>query len=201
MTCLASWSEPRREGDRPPPVGAVTAKSVSLSAEKEGSRERLEPRRRGGLTFPPARYVMGLRRLRVEALPPMDGELPVLSDPNVVLFVEDDALLHLGIDEAFRAAGLGLIGLLCWREADHLLASRPEGLCALVTDVELGEGLTGWALARRARLVLPSLAIVYASGCGGHDFGAEAVADARFVSKPYAPDYLAQVTRGLLGRG
>lgn len=125
----------------------------------------------------------------------------MLSAPNIVLFVEDDALLHLGIDEAFRAAGLGLIGVLCWREADHLLETQPQDLCALVTDVELGEGLTGWALARRARLALPRLPIVYASGCGGRDFEIEAVADAKFVSKPYAPDYLAQVTCRLMGRG
>lgn len=120
------------------------------------------------------------------------------SVPSVVLFVEDDALLHLGVDDAFCAAGLGPIGVLCWREADHLLASRPQHICALVTDVELGEGLTGWALARRARLVLPRRPVVYASGSGARDFAAEAVADARFISKPYAPDYLAHVTCTLM---
>jgi DNA-binding NtrC family response regulator len=107
-------------------------------------------------------------------------------------------VLHLGVDDAFGAAGLGVLGVLCWREADHLLASRPQDVCALVTDVELGEDLTGWALARRARLVLPRLPVVYASGCGGHDFAAEAVADARFISKAYAPDYLAHVTCALM---
>ena len=124
----------------------------------------------------------------------------MFSVPNMVLFVEDDSLLHLGMDDAFGAAGLGLIGALCWHEAHQLLETRPQALCALVTDVELGEGPTGWALARRARQTLPGLPVVYASGCGGHHFQAEAVAGAKFVNKPYAPGHLALVTRALMSR-
>lgn len=142
--------------------------------------------------------VVGSRPLSGSA-PARSGEIPALSLPGVVLFFEDEALLHLSVEDAFRTAGLGLIGVLCLREADHLLTSRPQALCALVTDMELGEDLTGWALARRARLVLPRLPVIYASGSGGRDFAAEAVTDARFISKPYAPDHLAKVNCALMG--
>jgi DNA-binding NtrC family response regulator len=117
---------------------------------------------------------------------------------NLILFVEDEVLLHLDVESAFETAGFRFAGVLCCRDAEHVLATRPAEICALVTDVDLGGGPDGWEVARRARRAIPHLPVVYASGGGMHDFAAEGVADARFVSKPYAPDHLARVARTLL---
>lgn len=160
-----------------------------LAAWNKGGQRRLTPLS--------VRDGPGPRRLRVEALPP-DGEPAVIPCRNLILFVEDEALLHVGVEREMAAVGFSVAGVLSSDEAAHVLATQREEICALVTDVDLGCGLKGWALARRAREAIPGLPVIYTSGASAHDFEAERVAGARLVTKPYAPEHLAHVVRTIL---
>jgi DNA-binding NtrC family response regulator len=122
----------------------------------------------------------------------------VIRVRNMIVFVEDEALLHLDVEAALVSAGFCVASALCLLEVTEVLATRPQEICALITDVDLGDGFSGWELARRARQAIPGLPVIYASGHGHDDFPAEAVADAKFVGKPYAPDHLVRVACALL---
>ncbi|MGE5500489.1 MAG: response regulator, partial [Ignavibacteriales bacterium] len=58
---------------------------------------------------------------------------------------------------------------------------------ALVTDVNLGRGESGWDVARHGRELVAGLPVVYVSGDSGHDWQARGVPGSILVQKPFAP--------------
>jgi DNA-binding response OmpR family regulator len=67
----------------------------------------------------------------------------------------------------------------------------------VVTDINLGAGVTGFDIARRARLLNRGIKVVYISGQGPHP-EQFAVADAMMVAKPYNPRDLAEQVAAFL---
>jgi FixJ family two-component response regulator len=67
------------------------------------------------------------------------------------------------------------------RVAELVLVSTGTELRALVTDVELGEGMSGLDLAQYARIQFPNLNVVIISGRDPPYLPQ----DARFLMKPY----------------
>jgi DNA-binding response OmpR family regulator len=55
-----------------------------------------------------------------------------------------------------------------------------------VTDVHLGEGATGWAVAKRARELLPDLPVVYMTARGGPEWTSSGVPNSVLILKPFA---------------
>ena len=88
--------------------------------------------------------------------------------PIVVLIVEDEALIQelvrLTLEEAgfaVQTASDGDLAMAMFKEGDAALVR------AVVTDVDLGSKVDGWAVAKRARELSPSIPIVYISGGAG----------------------------------
>jgi DNA-binding response OmpR family regulator len=81
-----------------------------------------------------------------------------------VLLVEDDAILRLTLYEVLLEAGLRVLDASDAEAALAILDSRPAGIMVLVTDLDLGPGRDGLALAAEARCRLPGLRVVYATG-------------------------------------
>jgi DNA-binding NtrC family response regulator len=119
---------------------------------------------------------------------------------NVILFVEDEAMLHVAVEPALADVGFGVAGALSAHEAVQILNARPLEICALVTDVDLGAGLDGWALAKIARGAIADLPVIYASASSEADVAAEQVTGATFVGKPYDAGRLACLVRAILAR-
>jgi DNA-binding response OmpR family regulator len=46
--------------------------------------------------------------------------------------------------------------------------------CAMVTDVNLGAGPDGWAVAKRARELNETLPVIYLTGASGHQWQSKA---------------------------
>ena len=80
-----------------------------------------------------------------------------------VLIIDDDAGLLALIREDLREQGLECECARSDREAYGLLASGPA-FDAVIVDVNLGVGTTGFDVARRARQVTPDIRVVYISG-------------------------------------
>jgi DNA-binding response OmpR family regulator len=76
--------------------------------------------------------------------------------------VEDEWLVRMEIADALSAAGWRVIESGSGEEAIALLP--PESpVHLLVTDIRLGGALSGWDVAERYRLAVPTIAVIYAS--------------------------------------
>jgi DNA-binding NtrC family response regulator len=103
-----------------------------------------------------------------------------------ILFVEDDPIASLSTCDFIRDRGFRVLGADCAIEA-RLILDRRGYLSALVTDIDLGEGDDGFALARQARTAYPHLPVVFISGTAASRHMAEGVVGSVFIDKPYHP--------------
>ena len=111
-----------------------------------------------------------------------------------VLVVEDDPFVRELAVEMLEEEGCRALAAATAEEALGLMFdTRPD---VLFTDIDLGHGLNGVALARAARAMMPELPVIYASG-GRASLGRdEGVAGSAFVPKPYHSDQVCS----LIGR-
>jgi CheY-like chemotaxis protein len=119
--------------------------------------------------------------------------------PERVLVVDDDAGLLALICEDLRGQGLACVSARSDREAYRLLGSEPP-FDAVIVDVNLGVGTTGFDVARRARQVTPEIRVVYISGeANARSWMTFGVPSSDYVSKPFPLDRLACLLRPDLG--
>ena len=107
-------------------------------------------------------------------------------DAQQILFVEDDPITGLSTCGFIRDRGFSVLDADCAAEARQIL-DRHGYLSALVTDVDLGAGEDGFALARQARAAYPHLPVVFISGTASSRHASEGVAGSVFIGKPYHP--------------
>ncbi|MDB5373261.1 MAG: uncharacterized protein JWP04_1903 [Belnapia sp.] len=81
-----------------------------------------------------------------------------------VLLVEDDCVVRLTIGEYFESIGLDVLEAAAAPEALDILRNPARQIDVLVTDLDLGAGDDGLALAAMARREKPGLRVVYATG-------------------------------------
>jgi len=114
-----------------------------------------------------------------------------------VLLAEDDALVREALAETLTDAGLVVAAAASAEDALHAAEAEPAAPpSVLVTDVDLGPGMDGHALAGACRRRWPAVAVVVISGepdnFRGRDPGPRGV----FLAKPLRP---AQLVRQVLG--
>ena len=111
-----------------------------------------------------------------------------------VLVVDDDPGLVALICEDLHKQGLACVGARSDREAYRLLSSQTFD--AVVVDVNLGVGTTGFDVARRARQVRPQIRVVYMSGeANARSWMSFGVPSSDYVSKPFPLERLAGLLR------
>lgn len=127
--------------------------------------------------------------------------LPASDAPcgMTVLVVEDEPVLLMMLSEAFREIGLTVAEA---GTAEQALAQLTEGQAALpsvlVTDLNLGPGLDGMALAAEVRRRQPGVVVIYATGNASWlagQAGAFRPGDQLFA-KPYDLAKLADAVQG-----
>lgn len=104
----------------------------------------------------------------------------------LLLVVEDEPLILLGIQDALEAGGYTVLAAGNGEEALELLTSRTDEISGLITDIRLGSGPDGWQVARHAREVKPNMAVVYATGDSAHEWASQGVPKSLLMQKPYA---------------
>jgi DNA-binding NtrC family response regulator len=114
------------------------------------------------------------------------GGVRAQVEKGMVLVIEDEPLVRELIEEALNDVGYRAIGIGSGGEAMLLLDHPPEGIDALICDIRLGGGISGWVVARHARTMMPDVGVIYISGDGGLDWEAEAVPGSCFVRKPFS---------------
>jgi len=106
--------------------------------------------------------------------------------PPVLLLVEDQALLLHDVEEALKEAGFEAVALSDGEKALREIERDCSRFSAVVTDVDLGKGPSGWDLARRARELCPTIAVVYMSGASAQHWLARGVPKSVMLQKPFA---------------
>ena len=108
-----------------------------------------------------------------------------------VLLVEDELEVAELARDALTEAGFSVTIALDDRTAYRALERQARSLTAVVTDINLGRGVTGFDIARRARQLNGDIKVVYISGQGPHQDQFK-VDEALTVAKPFQPRELAE---------
>ena len=116
-------------------------------------------------------------------------------DKPVVLIVDDEPLISHMVEMTFADAGFEVRTVMDADEAASQIAETDTRLSALITDIQLGKGPNGWAVAVEARVRLPLLPVVYMTGDSAADWTALGVPKSILVQKPFVgAQVLAAVT-------
>lgn len=111
-----------------------------------------------------------------------------MTDENapLVLYAEDDpAVLDLGV-AALEDGGFRVEAVHTGADAIRELEKPDTTIRALVTDIDLPGGATGWDVAKRARELFPDLAVIYVSGGSSHEWASKGVPGSVMLTKPFA---------------
>ncbi len=114
-----------------------------------------------------------------------------------VLIVDDEPEILEIIQEALQSRGVQVKAALDDQEALALLEQEAREMAVLVTDINLGVGVTGFDLARKAREINPSLKVVYITG-NPEPVKRYGVDGALLIEKPFAPDEFAETVVALV---
>lgn len=116
-----------------------------------------------------------------------------------ILVVDDDERLCDLLTEVLEEGGYEVHCIHNDRGA-YAALSGVLPYAALVVDVNLGPGVTGFDVARFARQMRPTLPVLYVSGEANEaSFRAFGVPGSAFVEKPFAPEELMRRLRHLTG--
>ena len=115
-----------------------------------------------------------------------------------VLLVEDEPEVRKVIVEAFWEAGLTIATAANDAIAYKLLEREARSFSVLVADINLGQGTTGFDVARRARQLNPDIKVIYITGQAAH-FNRFGVTDGEMFPKPFSPVDLADRVQEKLG--
>lgn len=109
-----------------------------------------------------------------------------------VLLVEDEPLIADLVEDALRDEGLEVCVAHSGAEALTQLQTETVSFAALVTDINLGNHIDGFAVAREARRWNPAVKVVYVTGKPSNIYAAED--EALMFPKPFdVVDLAAQV--------
>jgi CheY-like chemotaxis protein len=96
--------------------------------------------------------------------------------------VDDDYVINLELHEFLE--GCGFVVESVYSGITALAALKRHPPWALVTDLDLGKGPNGFAVAHYARAIQPRLPVVFISGAMAGRHAKEGVAGSAFVPKP-----------------
>lgn len=118
------------------------------------------------------------------------------ASPTCLLLVEDDALVRLTVAMMLEDHGFGVVEAATGEEALRLME---QGLDApvMVTDVDLGAGVSGLELADRLRARRPDLVIVFITGRVASLRGRMLGPREAVLPKPFEAGDLAELVRRL----
>ena len=98
-----------------------------------------------------------------------------MSADQSVLFVEDEDLIRELNAEELAEAGFGVVAVESGDDALEAMDNDADPFCALVTDVNLGEGADGWDVGKRARELDDEIPVIYMSGASAREWQTKGV--------------------------
>lgn len=106
--------------------------------------------------------------------------------PLTVLVIEDEPLILIDVETALQEAGFVVIAAVNAAEAFETFDKNRAVIRAVVTDIRLGKGGTGWDIGRRIREAVPTMPLIYMSGDSSGEWASQGVPDSIMIGKPFA---------------
>lgn len=103
-----------------------------------------------------------------------------------LLVAEDEALIRFALEQTLQNSGFNVVAAPSGDAALFLLTDSRVQFAGLITDIRLGAGIDGWALARQARELIPNICVVYVTGDSAADWHAQGVPGSMVLQKPVA---------------
>ena len=129
----------------------------------------------------------------------MAAAIPGSEASRSVLIVEDEPDICELMSDVLDTAGFQACCVASDRDA-YALLSEPRSFAAVIVDINLGVGVTGFDVARFARKQDPRVPVLFVSGQASEkSFRAFGVSGAVFLPKPFAPADLLQRFGDLIG--
>jgi DNA-binding response OmpR family regulator len=120
-------------------------------------------------------------------------------DPATILVIEDEVLVRLAACDYLRHCGYRVIEGSNAEEAQRVFRAG-EPVEVLFSDIDLGPGPDGFALARWVRSEYPDVCILLASGAAWISDETSGLCDGPFLRKPYSYQVLEGHIRRLVDR-
>lgn len=121
-----------------------------------------------------------------------------MIETPALLLIDDEELIHDVVAPALEEAGFEVASAQRAEQALLLFRRRAHEFCAIVTDVDLGPGPSGWDIARLARELVADIPVIYATGGAGHEHLLKGVAGSVVLNKPFLPQDLVRALEALL---
>jgi DNA-binding response OmpR family regulator len=122
----------------------------------------------------------------------------IMPNHQSVLVVEDEDLIRELSAEVLVDAGFDVVVVDDGDAALEALGGSADPFCALYTDVNLGPGPDGWAVARRGRELNNVLPVVYVTAASSHEWKANGVPNSILLAKPCTPDQIVEAVTVVL---
>lgn len=124
-----------------------------------------------------------------------------MSTPVLLLLVEDEKLLQLSLEESLVEAGFTLLTKSDGASAIAELDTDAARFNAVLTDIRLGKGPSGWEVGRHAREIVPDMPVVYMTGDSATEWTSQGVPNSILVEKPFVPAQIITALSTLLNKG
>jgi DNA-binding response OmpR family regulator len=108
------------------------------------------------------------------------------AEGPTILYVEDEPLIQELAIAALEDAGFAVVPVSSGLAAIAAIDEKGADFKALVTDVDLGVGPSGWDVAKHVREKYPTMPIVYVSGGSSSDWPSMGVPGSVILVKPHA---------------
>jgi DNA-binding NtrC family response regulator len=119
------------------------------------------------------------------------------ANAATILVVEDEVLIRLAVCDHLRQVGYRVIEGSNAEEAQRVFRAG-EPIEVLFSDIDLGSGMDGVALAEWVRAEYPAVRILLASGVARGGEPTSGLSDGPFFDKPYSYESLEEHIRRLL---
>ena len=117
------------------------------------------------------------------------------------IVVEDEALISVFIEDALTDGGFEACSVHSGGAALSIFRDGRARCRVLLTDVNLGDGISGWELARQIREITPEFPVVYMTGASARDWKSQSVVGGMLIEKPFTPAQLAIAVSQLVDTG
>ena len=116
-----------------------------------------------------------------------------------VLVVEDEVLIRNFVESALVEAGFDVLAVVR-KEALATLNEQGVAVKAVITDIGIGPGISGWDIANHARELHPQIPVVYLSGPVARDWPNKGVLDSLMLQKPVTSAEVVAAVSDLLNK-
>jgi DNA-binding response OmpR family regulator len=107
-------------------------------------------------------------------------------------------VIQVLVEDALTDGGFAVDIVASGEEAVQLFGAGDKEYKALVTDISLKGGLTGWDVAAKVRETNAAFPVIYMSGAHAEDWASRGVPNSIMLNKPFAPAQLVTAAAQLL---